>query len=147
MSSLFSRQCQYALQAVLYLALKREGEWTSIKELTRKLGIPYYFVAKILQDLTRKGMLKSRKGPTGGFALGMEAKDITLLSIVEATDGLRFQTNCVLGFPDCGGEHPCSVHEKWGALRDQITSMLTSRNIASMATKTRKASFQKHADR
>lgn len=67
MSLIFSRQCEYALQAVLYLALRPEGEMTSIKEMTDKLGIPYHFLAKILQDLSKKGLLSSLKGPTGGF--------------------------------------------------------------------------------
>jgi len=59
MSIIFSRQCEYALQAVLYLALKPQDELTSIRELTKKLEIPYHFVAKILQDLTKKGLLIS----------------------------------------------------------------------------------------
>ncbi|MBF8247673.1 MAG: putative transcriptional regulator [Bacteroidetes bacterium] len=48
MSIFFSKQCEYALQAVLYLALKPAGEMTSIKDLAANLGIPYHFVAKIL---------------------------------------------------------------------------------------------------
>jgi len=51
MSVLFSRQCEYALQAAMYLALKPEGVMTSIRELTRRINIPYHFLAKILQSL------------------------------------------------------------------------------------------------
>src|SRR5512139_3726202 len=98
MSVFFSRQCEYALQAVLFLALKTGGEMTSIKELTKRLGIPQHFLGKILQDLTRKGLLISLKGPTGGFGLAMPAKEITLYHIVEAVDGGDFLTTCVLGF-------------------------------------------------
>ena len=82
MSLIFSRQCEYALQAVMYLALRPQGKMTSIRELTGQLKIPYHFLAKILQHLTRKGLLTSLKGPTGGFALGMPAKDITLIARV-----------------------------------------------------------------
>lgn len=141
MSILFSRQCEYALQAVLYLALKPQGEMTSIKELTKKLNIPYHFVAKILQDLTRKGLLSSLKGPTGGFALGMPAKDITLFHIIEAIDGVDFMHNCVLGFPDCDGRNPCPVHQKWGELREELYSILISKNIAEMACETKKPQY------
>lgn len=56
MSIFFSKQCEYALQSVLYLALKPPGEMTSIRDLAANLGIPYHFVAKILQDLTYKGL-------------------------------------------------------------------------------------------
>ncbi len=98
MSLIFSRQCEYALQAVLYLALKPSGEMTSIKELTRALGIPYHFLGKILQDLTRKGLLASHKGPTGGFALDMPAKDITLFHVVDAVDGQTSHAPACLAF-------------------------------------------------
>ena len=142
MSIIFSRQCEYALQAVLYLALKPAGEMTSIKELTRRLELPYHFVAKILQRLTRKGLLNSLKGPTGGFTLGMPARDITLFHIVEAIDGTDFTKTCVLGFPECSGKNPCAAHEKWGVLRDGIYGMLVEKNIAQMASETRKPVFR-----
>ncbi len=142
MSLIFSRQCEYALQAVLYLALKPPGEMTSIKELTKKLGLPYHFVAKILQRLTRKGLLNSLKGPTGGFTLGMPAKNITLFHIVEAIDGVDFTNTCVLGFPECSGKNPCAAHERWGALRDGIYTMLVEKNIAQMAAETKKPEFR-----
>ena len=133
MSLIFSRQCEYALQAVLYLALRPAGEMTSIKELTDKLDIPYHFLAKILQDLSRKGLLTSLKGPSGGFGLALPAKEITLFHIVEAVDGDEFTKSCVLGFPECSGKDPCAVHEKWADVREGIYRMLVSKNMAEMA--------------
>jgi Rrf2 family iron-sulfur cluster assembly transcriptional regulator len=142
MSVLFSRQCEYALQAVLYIALKQPGEMTSIKEMTERLDIPYHFLGKILQDLTRKGLLISLKGPTGGFSLGMPAREITLFRIIEAIDGLEFTTVCVLGFPECSGKNPCAVHDRWASLRDDLYSMLVGRNIAEMARDMKKPEYR-----
>jgi Rrf2 family transcriptional regulator, iron-sulfur cluster assembly transcription factor len=142
MSLIFSRQCEYALQAVLFIALKPQGEMTSIKEMTARLDIPYHFLAKILQDLTRKGLLSSMKGPSGGFSLGMTPKDITLFHIVEAVDGVDFTQTCVLGFPECSGKNPCAVHEKWAGLRDGIYNMLVSKNIAEMAREMRRPEYR-----
>ena len=133
MSILFSRQCEYAIQAVLFLALAPEGERVPTNALTRRLKIPYHFLGKILQSLTRKGLLRSEKGPKGGFSLALPAEDITLFHIVEAIDGAAFTTSCVLGFPECSGKNPCSVHDAWGRQRDQIYQMLVGRNIAEMA--------------
>ena len=141
MSVFFSRQCEYALQAVLYLALKPQGERSSIKELTARLDIPYHFLAKILQDLTRKGLLASMKGPTGGFTLGRSPEHITLFDIVAAIDGTAFVDHCILGFSDCSNESPCPVHKKWAVLRDRMRVMLLSRNIARMAEETRKLPY------
>lgn len=142
MSVLFSRQCEYALQAVMYLALKPTGERTSIRELTKKIQIPYHFLAKILQDLTYKGLLVSQKGPTGGFALAKLPKDITLFDIVEAIDGAGFTTNCVLGFPDCSEKNPCAVHEKWGEMREDLRAMLVGKNVAQMAKEMKKPEYK-----
>ena len=142
MSIFFSRQCEYALQAVMYLALKPAGEMTSIKELTKRIEIPYHFLAKILQNLTHKGLLSSQKGPKGGFALGMQAKDITLFHIVEAIDGVDFTNKCVLGFSECSGKSPCAVHTKWGTLREQIYEMLVNKNVAQMAKEMKKPEYR-----
>ncbi len=142
MSIIFSRQCEYAIQGVLYLALKPDNEMTSIKELTGKLDIPYHFLGKILQRLAAKGLLSSLKGPTGGFALGRPAKDITLFDVVDAVDGSDFTRNCVLGFAECSGKNPCSVHSTWGKMRDELYQMLISRNIAEMARDMKKPEYK-----
>ena len=133
MSLIFSRQCEYALQAVLFLALRKEGARVSIKELTRKLQIPYHFLGKIMQDLTRKGLLVSEKGPRGGFALAMPASEITLFHIVDAIDGADFTRTCVMGFPECSGEHPCAVHGQWDTLRNGVYAMLVNKSIEELA--------------
>ena len=137
MSTLFSRQCEYALQAVLHLALQAPGARTSIKELSAKLRLPYHFLAKILQQLSRKGLLVSQKGPTGGFRLAAPPSEITLLQVVEAIDGTSLFTSCVLGLPECGGANPCPVHEKWGEVRERIRRMMAAKKIAELASGSR----------
>ncbi|MCX6121589.1 MAG: Rrf2 family transcriptional regulator [Ignavibacteriales bacterium] len=133
MSIIFSRKCEYALQAVSYLALQPVGKKTSIRELTRNLKIPYHFLAKILQSLTYKKLLVSQKGPSGGFALALSPDKITLFHIVDAIDGSGFTNKCVMGFPECSGKSPCAVHKHWAKMREGIYSMLVSENIADMA--------------
>ena len=142
MSVLFSRQCEYALQAVLYLALKPEGVRTSIRDLSKRIQIPHHFLAKILQQLVYKGLLISQKGPRGGFALAKPAKAITLFNIVEAIDGVEFTTNCVLGFPECSGKNPCSVHDSWGKMRDELKGVFINRNLAQMAREMKKPEYK-----
>lgn len=141
MSILFSRQCEYALQAIFYLALKPHGEMTAIREMTDKLEIPYHFVAKILQDLTRKKLLLSHKGPSGGFSLAKPAKNITIFQIVEAIDGDGFMKNCIFGFPDCGSDNTCAAHEQWGKIREDIYKMLSSKSIHEMVDSMHKPQY------
>lgn len=142
MSILFSRHCEYALQAVSYLALQPKGRMASIKEMTKLLKIPYHFLAKILQDLVYKGLLISQKGPGGGFALATVPEKITLFHIVEAIDGTDFANRCVMGFSECSGKNPCAAHERWKELRENIYSMLFSESIAEMVREMKKLGFR-----
>ena len=142
MSIIFSRECEYALQAVMYLALKKPDDIVSIKEITDTLRIPFHFVAKILQTLTHEGLLVSHKGPAGGFALALPAQQITLLQVIEAIDGDRFMHDCVLGYDRCSTENPCALHEQWSQSKEGIVAMLSGKNVAEMAGRTKKPEFQ-----
>jgi len=141
MSILFSKQCEYALQAITYIAMKPARSATSIKELASALEIPYHFLAKILQDLTLKGLLFSMKGPTGGFGLAKQSRSITLLHVVEAIDGLDFANKCVMGFAQCDNSAPCAAHAHWKNLRQGIHSMLSKRNLSQVAKEMKKTQY------
>lgn len=137
MGIIFSRQCEYALQAILHLASEPRDSMTSIKDLAARLDIPYHFLAKILQYLANKGILKSQRGPAGGFALSKSPEEINLYSVVEAIDGLAITHECVLGFPECGGNNPCAVHHQWGEIREAVHKMLMSKSIAKLSRETK----------
>ena len=141
MSILFSRQCEYALQAITYIAMTPARSATSIKELASTLEIPYHFLAKILQALTSKGLLFSLKGPTGGFGLAKEPRTVTLLQVVEAIDGLDFANKCVMGFRQCDNSTPCAAHSHWKNLRQGIHSMLAKRNLSQVAREMKKTQY------
>ncbi len=129
MTVIFSKKCEYGLQAVLYLSTIEEDRTASADEISRKLNIPKEFVSKILQSLALKKIVGSKKGNSGGFFLGRPASQIKLIEIVEAIDGLSLFHNCVLGFPDCSPDSPCPVHNKWGKLRQDAYDMLTKETL------------------
>ena len=129
MTVIFSKKCEYGLQAVLYLAAHTKGEVIPSEEIAKKLGIPKEFVSKILQSLTESGIVDSKKGKAGGFFLAKDTSKIRLIDIVAAIDGLGMFNNCVLGFPDCSPDNPCPLHSKWGELRTNTYNMLTDETI------------------
>ena len=133
MSLIFSRQCEYALQAIIYLSAKPKAEFTNIIEVSSKLNIPMPFLGKTLQLLVRNKILSSQKGPKGGFKLAKPSKDITLFHVVEAVDGTNFLTSCVLGFPSCSSKNPCPMHAKWGELRDRVHQILVDKTISDIS--------------
>ncbi len=132
MTVIFSKKCELALQAVLLLSTKEKNEAYSSGQIAEQLKIPKEFVSKVLQELTKHGIISSRKGNSGGFFLGKDARDIRLIQIVEAIDGLELFNKCVLGFPNCSSEKPCPVHNKWGKLRDEAFAMMTSETLAEL---------------
>jgi Rrf2 family protein len=133
MSTIFSRQCEYALQAVSYLALHPQGTFVSIKELTQRLKIPYHFLGKILQELAQKELLVSQKGHKGGFALAASPEKLTLYTIIEAIDGTEFKQRCAMGFSECSNKSPCALHHQWEKSRNEIIELLAGTNITTIA--------------
>lgn len=133
MSLIFSRQCEYALQAVLYMSAQPKAKYTNINEISEHLGIPMPFLGKTLQLLVKGKVLSSLKGPNGGFRLGKDPREIALFHVVEAIDGTDFMTSCVLGFPECSSKIPCPMHSDWGQLRDRVYQMLANKTVADIS--------------
>jgi len=129
MSVIFSRSCEYGLQAVMYIAMESKDRKVMIREIAEKVNIPMFFLGKILQKLSKSGVLHSQKGPNGGFALGDKAEKITALRIVEVIDGLKFNTSCVTGFPKCSNDTPCPFHDEWKIIRGKLVAMLEGETI------------------
>jgi Rrf2 family protein len=128
MSIIFSKGCEYGLQATLYIATQ-DGRRVGIREIATELNIPAHFLAKILQSLSERGILDSYKGAAGGFTLHGSARDVALIDIIAAIDGLEMFSHCILGFPGCGTGKPCPMHDTWGTVRDTIRTMLAEQSL------------------
>jgi Rrf2 family protein len=133
MSLIFSRQCEYALQAVLYMSAQPKAKYTNINEISERLRLPRPFLGKTLQLLVKGKVLSSLKGPNGGFRLEKGPREIALFHIVDAIDGTDFMTSCVLGFPECSSKNPCPMHSEWGHLRDGVYQTLANKTIADIS--------------
>ncbi|MCX6623242.1 MAG: Rrf2 family transcriptional regulator [Acidobacteria bacterium] len=130
---IYSRSAEYAIRAFVHLADVPGGKYAMVKQIAERGDIPSHFLAKILQQLARKGFLRSSKGPTGGFALRIPAEDITILQIVEAVDGLADYERCPGGMSECNDQQPCGMHDSWKALRASIIGYLEDNSIADLA--------------
>lgn len=136
MTVIFSKKCELALQAVLYLSVKKQNVIVSAIEVSKELKVPKEFVSKVLQLLTDSGIVGSKKGKNGGFYLAKRPANIKLIDIVEAIDGLEIFNKCVLGFPGCSISEPCPVHDKWGKLREDAYKMLSEETLEQLKGKT-----------
>lgn len=128
---MLSKTCEYAIRAMLFVAHKSEaGNKIGIKEISKGIGAPAHFLAKIMQDISRKGLIQSIKGPNGGFYLDESAKKNTLADIVKAIDGDKLFTGCGLGLKVCSEKNPCPLHNEFKVIRKKINQMLKSATVA-----------------
>lgn len=136
-----STGCQYAVRAVALLAVKPPGEVVSRRELSDRTGIPSSFLSKILQVLTRAGLVRSYRGRIRGYSLVRPAQDISVLEIVEAYDGPFDDSVCVLdGYRVCSMEETCAMHRTWTRVRKQAAEaigLLSIRDFAKTVGKRR----------
>lgn len=82
-----SRSTAYALLAVGYVAKNHGDALVPAEDIAQKYDIPLEYLLKILQQLVRADVLRSKRGPRGGFSLAKSSKGITLLEVIEAVDG------------------------------------------------------------
>jgi Rrf2 family protein len=82
-----SRASSYALSGLIHLARTKGDESVASHVVARACGIPERFLLKVLGPLVKARLLRSVKGPHGGYTLGKPARDITLLEVIEAVDG------------------------------------------------------------
>ncbi len=122
---MFSKTCEYAIRAMIYIAQKsKDGNKVGIKEIAKGIDSPEHFIAKILQDLGRKKLVQSVKGPHGGFYLDAQTIQCSIADIVKVVDGDTLFTGCGLGLKQCSETHPCPIHHEFKNLRKDIQTML-----------------------
>ena len=104
-----TRQADYAVRAVLYLAQLKPGQRVSTAEVSRAQRIPLTFLAKIVAQLGPAGVLRTTRGAHGGIWLARPAEALSLLEVVEAIDGPLALNACVLSPEACELADHCAV--------------------------------------
>lgn len=129
---MLSRTALYALRAAVTLA-RAEDEWTPASELADSLGVPSNYLSKTLHRLGRHGVLRSRRGPNGGFRLARPASETSVAEVVELFDTVHTGTQCIIRPGPCDPDDPCDAHADWAALRDATASVSERMTIADLA--------------
>jgi len=128
--SIFSKTCEYAIRAVFFIARETaNGGRVGLKEVATGINSPEPFLAKILQDLSRRAIVQSAKGPNGGFYINDSGLKRPLSEVVEAVDGNGIFTGCALGLEFCSEIHPCPLHDQFKEIRNELRTMLLETTI------------------
>jgi Rrf2 family protein len=108
-----SRKIDYALRAVIYLALRADRRPCSVAEIAAREGIPKKFLEKIIQDLIHQGIVRSTRGAQGGYTLAREPERVTFKEVIEAIEG-PVSVNVCVGDNGEGGD--CTLFPHCGML-------------------------------
>ncbi|RFM31835.1 RrF2 family transcriptional regulator [Chitinophaga silvisoli] len=127
---MLSFTCKTAIKAVIYLSSKhRSGENAGIKEIAECINASEHTVGKLLQVLVRQGVIRSMKGPAGGFNISDTQMKQPIMDIVAAIDGKQVFKGCGLGLSRCSATHPCPIHSEYGKARGIIAELFNNKRI------------------
>jgi Rrf2 family protein len=129
---------KYGLKAIIHLARLEAGETAQVADIAQQNNISKKFLDAILLDLRNAGMLRSKKGPGGGYALAKPARSIKVGAVVRALDGPLAPIACASrsafrACDDCGDIDLCAVRSVMRDVRDSMAAVLDNRSIADLA--------------
>jgi Rrf2 family protein len=119
-----TRQADYALRAILYLARLGPDQKASTKQIAAAQEIPPSFLAKIISELKKGKLVTADRGAGGGVSLARKPEEISLLDVVEAIDDTISLNECTADPSICSFGDSCPLHEVWCEAEAQLIRKL-----------------------
>lgn len=126
-----TRETDYAIRCVLHLS-EAPNDVIMVDEIAKAKSIPKSFLAKILQKLAKANIVKSYRGVKGGFQIAKDPKEISLLDVIEATEGPVAMNRCAVNGKVCSLSSNCAVHPIWVELRKDVEKNLRKTDFAKL---------------
>jgi len=129
---MMSLTSEYALRAIVYIA-RNEDQWPlSGNEVASAAGVPSKYLAKILGDLVRHGVLDARRGRGGGFSLARGAADTRLWEVLEPFERFN-RAQCPFSDQRCSSDTPCLAHPRWEKVQGAYHGFLKGTTVRTVA--------------
>ncbi|WP_136468334.1 RrF2 family transcriptional regulator [Flagellimonas onchidii] len=127
---MLTNSSKYAIKAVLFLAVhSNEDNKLMVKDIFDRINVPQQYLAKILQELAKRDVISSSRGPKGGFYLNDTNKKLPLISIVDVIEGRHRLQSCMLSIKECDSENPCALHDLVGSANSHFLKNLEETTI------------------
>ena len=126
------RRVDYGLRAVIYLAAQEPDKCSSSAQIAKQQGVPKKFLEKIIQDLIRAGLVKSKRGAAGGYTLARSAEAISFCDVIEAIEGPIAVNACLDHELGCDLMPRCTMIGVWSEVQRNITEVLSRTTIAAL---------------
>ncbi len=130
-----SEKTTVIIHAMSYMALKEQGEFSSVKEISDAISVARGYLAKILQPMVLKGLLLSIRGVGGGFYISARTRNMSLLELLVAIDGGFDTDTCIFSRPICS-KPPCIISKLNEDIRLLVESRLSSISLTDFAEMT-----------
>ena len=128
-----TRAADYAVRVMIHLAGLPPGTRASRAQLAEAAECPEQFLSKVLQSLTRTGLVISHRGNTGGFELPESNATASILEIVEAVEGPVRLNVCLTSDRACSRQSWCPAHMVWARAQEAMVNVLQNTSIAELA--------------
>jgi Rrf2 family protein len=126
------RRVDYGLRAVIYLSAQDPEKCCPIAEIAKEQGIPKKFLEKIIQNLLRSGLIKSRRGPYGGYALARLPHEISFQDVIQAIDGPIAVNACLDEHVSCDQLPRCAMVGVWSEVQRRIIEVFATTTLADL---------------
>jgi Rrf2 family transcriptional regulator, iron-sulfur cluster assembly transcription factor len=127
---------RYAVTAMLDLALHDERGPVALADIARRQGISLSYLEQLFSLLRRRGLVRSTRGPGGGYRLGRSPAAIAVVDVIAAVDETVDATRCG-GLENCQGEERCLTHDLWQDLSQRIHEFLKGIDLAELVERRR----------
>lgn len=127
----FQKTTEYAIRVMAYLAKNNQDRF-SVNALHQQLQIPYKYLSRLMHTLANAGLVEVAHGKQGGYQVVRDLSTIYLYQIVGVVEGLDDYQRCVLGFPECSNDNPCTLHRIWLERQESIREMIYNTTLADL---------------
>ncbi len=146
-----STKSRYGLRALFDMAYHSGTLPAQIKDISRRQTISPRYLEQIFQDLKKAGLLKSRRGPQGGYYLAKRPEQITVREIIEATEGQMALVDCVKGAKGrakkvCEFDNQCVTQQIWSEATRRLNEYFDSVTLKDLCDQGKKLGLEKELD-
>jgi Rrf2 family protein len=126
------RRVDYGLRAIIYLSTQDPEKCCSIAEIAREQNVPKKFLEKIIQDLMRRGLIRSKRGSCGGYTLARMPDQISFYDVIEALEGPIAVNVCMNEELSCDQLPRCAMVGVWSEIQQKVKEVFTRTTLADL---------------
>ena len=130
-----SRKVDYALRALIYLARQAEPPAATLGQIAAQIAVSPQFLAKIVEELVHRGLVRSRRGPRGGYMLARSPGEISFNDVIEAVEGSIALNSCLDGHGDCVLLPTCGMMPVWQEAQRRLVEVFSETTLADVGAR------------